>query len=119
VKSRACALLVSETAMPRSSAIVGALTSFTSSSVCPSKTPRSTWTVRSRVSRSATRPRYSTSTASTDVRSAIALAMRPRSRASGRNGPSASRSSGAMAGTFTALVTTPPVSAATTCSAAW
>ncbi len=28
-------------------------------------------------------------------------------------------SSGEIAGTFTALVTTPPVSAATTCSAAW
>ena len=28
-------------------------------------------------------------------------------------------SSGGIAGTLTALVTTPPVSAATTCSAAW
>ena len=71
------------------------------------------------MSRSAMRPRYSTSTESTDVRSAMVLAIRPRSRASGRNGPSASRSSAAIAGMFTALVTTPPVSAATTCSAAW
>ena len=49
----------------------GAFTSFTSSSVCPSSTPRSTCTVRSRVSRSAMRPRYSTSTASTEGRSAM------------------------------------------------
>ena len=40
-------------------------------------------------------------------------------RHSGRNGPSTSRSSAATAGTLTAVVTLPPVSAATTCSAAW
>ena len=118
MKSRACELLVSETAMPRSSAIVGAFTSFTSSSMCPPSTPFSTCTVNRRVSRSAMRPRYSTSTASTDVRSASVLAIRPKSSARGMNGPNASRSSGAIAGTFTALVTTPPVRAATTCSAA-
>ena len=74
----------------------------------PASTPLSTWTVSRRVSRSAIRPRYSISSASIEVPSASATAMRPRSRASGRNGPSASRSSAAMAGTFTALVTTPP-----------
>ena len=52
--------------MPRSSAIAGAFTSFTSSSMCPPSTPFSTCTVSRRVSRSAMRPRYSTSTASTD-----------------------------------------------------
>ena len=119
MKSRAAELLVWETAMPRSSAIEGALTSLTSSSVCPASAPLSVCTVSRRVSRSAIRPRYSVSSASTEVPSASATAMRPRLAASGRNGPSASRSSAAIAGTFTALVTTPPVSAATTCSAAW
>ena len=49
----------------------------------------------------------------------MVAARRPRRRQSGTNGPRTSRSSAATAGTFTAVVTLPPVSAATTCSAAW
>ena len=44
-------------------------------------------------------------------------ASRPRRPTSGRNGLSASASSGAIAGMLTAVETTPPVSAATICSA--
>ena len=44
--------------------------------------------------------------------------MRPSCSHSGRYGPTASQSSGGMAGMLTAVETTPPVRAATTCSAA-
>ena len=68
-----------------------------------------------RVSRSAIRPMCSTSTRSTESESAAAIV--PSRWASGTNGPSTSMSSADTAGMFTAVETTPPVSAATTCSA--
>jgi hypothetical protein len=64
--------------MPRSSASEGAFTRFTSSSVWPASTPLSTLSVSSRVSFSATLPRYSISTPSTEDSSASAIAIRPR-----------------------------------------
>ena len=105
--------------MPRSSASEGAFTSLTGSSVRPSSAPLRTCTVTRRVSRSAIRPRYSTAMASIDVPSASAVPIRPSAWARPRKGPRASRSSPPTAGTFTAVVTTPPVRAARTCSAAW
>ena len=111
--------MVSSISIPRSSAIVGALTSLTSSSVWPFSTPSSTSIPSSRVSRSAIRPRNSICTRSTDEPAASSTAIRPSARHNGTNGPSTSMSSAGIAGTLTALVTTPPVSAAITCSAAW
>ena len=119
MKSCACGLLLSAIAMPRSCASVKALTSFTASSVCPESRPLTTWIVSSRLSRSAMRPMNSTSTASTEVPDARAAASWPRLAHNPTNGPTASRSSAAIEGTLTALVTAPPVSAATACSAAW
>ena len=56
---------------------------------------------------------------STELPSASPIASRPSCVASGRNGPSISMSSAPIAGMFTAVETTPPLSAATTCSALW
>ena len=117
MKSRATVSERSETAIPRSSASDGALTRLTSSSQWPLSTPCSTASVSSRVSRSAIRPKYSTSMRSTLEPSASAIASRASRSTSGRNGPSTSMSSGEIAGMLTAVETTPPVSAATTCSA--
>ncbi len=108
------------TSIPRSSAMAGALTSLTSSSVCAAEDAeqRRRWRAgacRGRRCGPATRPR----SRSTSSPAASATASRPSWRHSGTNGPSTSRSSAATAGTLTAVVTTPPVSAATTCSAAW
>ena len=116
-KSRAVGSRDSRTASPRSSASDGALTRLTSSSTVPASAPISTASVRKRVSRSAIRPRYSISTRSIEVPGAIATASWPSLRHSGTNGPSSSWSSAEMAGMLTAVDTTPPVSAATTCSA--
>ena len=57
------------------------------SSVCPGSTPLTTWIVSRRLSRSAIRPRNSTSTASTGVPGASAAAIRPRLAQSPTNGP--------------------------------
>ena len=91
-----------------------------SSSTRPASTPSKASIVSSRVSRSAIRPKNSVWIRSIDEPSATAsaVAIVPRALHSGKNGPSSSASSAAIAGTLTALVTTPPVSAATTCSAA-
>ena len=70
------------------------------------------------MSRSAIRPKNSVSTRSIEDPSASSIAIRPSAGTAGTNGPSTSMSSDGIAGTLTALVTTPPVSAAITCSAA-
>ena len=72
-----------------------------------------------RVSYSAIRPRKAASMRSTELPSASAIARRPSFLASGRKGPRTSMSSAATAGMLTAVETTPPASAATTCSALW
>ena len=56
---------------------------------------------------------------STELPSARLIARRPSWVAIGRNGPSTSMSSAPIAGMLTAVETTPPSSAATTCSALW
>ena len=71
------------------------------------------------MSKSAIRPRNAASMRSTELPSASSIARRPSFVASGRNGPSISMSSAPIAGMLTAVETTPPVSAATTCSALW
>ena len=106
--------------MPRSSAIAGALTKLTSSSTWPVSTPTSAARSSRRVSRSARRPWYSTSIRSTDEPSGERHREPPEAlrRAAGTaRAPRGPRR--ATAGMLTAFETAPPVSAATTCSAAW
>ena len=119
VKSRATSSFVSATSIPRSSASEGALTRLTSSSVWPASTPLSVASVSRRVSR----PGEVAEVLALDARDA-----RPR-RARWRGGRGAARAAGRArappcppretAGMLTAVETTPPVSAATTCSAVW
>ena len=116
-KSWASETAFSSTTMPRSSAIEGALTRLTCSSVRPCSAPWITASVSRRVSKSAIRPRNAASMRSTELPSASAIARRPSCAASGKNGPSTSMSSASMEGMLTAVETTPPRSAATTCSA--
>ena len=94
----------------------GALTRLTGSSVWPPSTPTSVEMPSRRTSCSAIRPRTSTSTRSTEPLPRPAPS-RPSFSHRGTKGASASIVSGRTAGMLTALVTTPPVSAATTCSA--
>ena len=56
---------------------------------------------------------------STELPCASPIARRPSRSASGRNGASAAISSAPTEGMLTAVVTAPPVSAATICSALW
>jgi hypothetical protein len=115
VKSRAASSLVSATSIPRSSASEGALTRLTSSS-CGR---------RARLQRGeGEQPGVALGDAAEvldlDAVHAGALGQghgeAPEPAGEGRNGPSTSMSSAEMAGMFTAVETTPPVSAATTCS---
>ena len=62
---------------------------------------------------------YSMDRRSTEGACANPIPNRPRRSHSGRNGRSTSMSSAPTEGMFTAVETTPPVSAATTCSAVW
>ncbi len=117
LKSCASETDFSSKTMPRCSAIVGALTRLTCSSVRPCSAPPITASVSRRVSNSAMRPMKAASMRSTELPSASAIARRPSCAASGRNGPSTSMSSAPIEGMLTAVETTPPVSAATTCSA--
>ena len=116
VKSSALASVVSESSIPRSSAICGALTRLTGSSVWPERIPARTAIPSRRVSWEAMRPRNSALTLSTEP-SPRPWARRPSFSQSGTKGASASIASGRTAAMLTALVTTPPVSAAVTCSA--
>ena len=111
VKSSDAASLSSVSSIPRSSAIAGALTRLTGSSVCPERIPTSTAIPSRRVSCSAIRPWKATSTRSM-APSPRPWARRPSLSHSGTNGASASIASGRTAAMLTAFVTTPPVSAA-------